>query len=130
MRVALIYPPTCDPTAPYLAVPTLTGFLRANGVEVLPIDANVEAFDRLLRPAPLAALRARIEQRLRELEAAPSLGHAEQLAYAALFQALRRRARGPRRHRRGGRDPARPGALLRRASSTRAPSTRSTRRCA
>ena len=29
MKVALIYPPTCDPTAPYLSVPTLTGFLRA-----------------------------------------------------------------------------------------------------
>ena len=27
--VALVYPPTCDPTAPYLAVPMLTGFLRA-----------------------------------------------------------------------------------------------------
>ena len=31
--VALVYPPTCDPTAPYLAVPMLTGFLRANGIE-------------------------------------------------------------------------------------------------
>ena len=31
--VALIYPPTCDPTAPYLAVPMLTGFLREHGVE-------------------------------------------------------------------------------------------------
>ena len=28
MRVALIYPPTCDPTAPYLSVPTLTAWLR------------------------------------------------------------------------------------------------------
>ena len=33
--VALVYPPSCDPTAPYLAVPMLTGFLRANGVSVL-----------------------------------------------------------------------------------------------
>ena len=87
MRVALIYPPTCDPTAPYLAVPMLTGFLRENQVEVLPIDANVEAFDRLLRPAPLAALADRIEQQLRALEQRPALGHTEQLAYAALFQA-------------------------------------------
>jgi hypothetical protein len=86
MRVALVYPPTCDPTAPYLAVPMLTGFLRANGVEVLPIDANVEAYDRLLRPAPLAALAERVEHRLRELDRRPALGHAEQLAYAALFQ--------------------------------------------
>src|SRR5215831_19276672 len=85
MRVALIYPPSCDPTAPYLAVPTLTGFLRAHGVEVVPIDANVEAFDRLLRPEPLAELAARVEQRLRELDARATLGHTDQLAYAALF---------------------------------------------
>ena len=34
MKIALIYPPTCDPTAPYLSLPTLTGYLRAHGVEV------------------------------------------------------------------------------------------------
>ncbi len=49
MKVALIYPPTCDPTAPYIAVPALTGYLRQHGVEVLPIDANLEAWDHLLR---------------------------------------------------------------------------------
>ena len=87
MRVALVYPPTCDPTAPYLAVPMLTGFLRANGVEVLPIDANVEAFDALLEPTSLAALRDRLETRLAELDRQPSLAHAEQLEYAALVRA-------------------------------------------
>ena len=40
-NVALIHPPACDPTAPYLAVPMLAGFLRAHGVDVLPVDANV-----------------------------------------------------------------------------------------
>lgn len=49
MKVALIYPPTCDPTNPYLSVPTLTAYLRSHAVEVLPIDADVEAHDRLLR---------------------------------------------------------------------------------
>lgn len=87
MRVALVYPPTCDPTAPYLAVPMLTGFLRANGVEVLPIDANVEAFDALLDPGALGALRDRLEARLGELDKKGSLAHAEQLEYAALVRA-------------------------------------------
>lgn len=85
--VALVYPPTCDPTAPYLAVPMLTGFLRANGVSVLPIDANVEAFDELLAPAPLGALRDRLEARLGVLDARPKLRHGEQLEYAALMHA-------------------------------------------
>jgi anaerobic magnesium-protoporphyrin IX monomethyl ester cyclase len=87
MRVALVYPPTCDPTAPYLAVPMLTGFLRANGVEVLPIDANVEAFDALLDPVALGRLRDRLEARLGELDGKPALVHAEQLEYVALARA-------------------------------------------
>ncbi|MCU0656271.1 MAG: radical SAM protein [Polyangiaceae bacterium] len=87
MRVALIYPPTCDPTAPYLAVPMLTGFLRAHGVEVLPIDANLEAYDELLEPGPLAGVRDRLEERLERLERKSSLNHGEQLAYGALWRA-------------------------------------------
>src|SRR5580692_7376599 len=87
MRVALIYPPTCDPTAPYLAVPMLTGFLRAHGVDVLPIDANIEAFDSLLTEKSLASLRDRLEARLAELDRKTVLDHAEQLEYVALARA-------------------------------------------
>ena len=86
-RVALVYPPTSDPTAPYLSLPTLTAFLRANGVFVLPIDANVEAFDALLAEAPLAAIRDRVEARIADLDGRPSLDHAGQLEYAALWRA-------------------------------------------
>jgi len=86
--VALVYPPTCDPTAPYLAVPMLTGFLRAHGVSVLPIDANVEAWDALLRPEPLAAFARRVEERLAALEARPSLDHIAQRELGQLFRAL------------------------------------------
>src|SRR4051812_33295663 len=87
MRVALVYPPTCDPTAPYLAVPMLTGFLRSQGVAVVPIDANVEAYDGLLRGEPLAALADRLETRLAALDRRASLDHGEQLAYHALWSA-------------------------------------------
>jgi len=87
VKIAIVYPPTCDPTAPYLAVPMLTGFLRQHCVTVLPIDANIEAFDALLEPAPLAGLRDRIERRLARLEQRPHLEHVEQLAYTALWQA-------------------------------------------
>jgi anaerobic magnesium-protoporphyrin IX monomethyl ester cyclase len=87
MRIGLVYPPTCDPTAPYLAVPMLTGFLRAHGVEVVPIDANLEAFDDLLEPARMSALRDRLEGRLAELEAKAALAHTDQLEHAALVRA-------------------------------------------
>ncbi|MGZ3408052.1 MAG: B12-binding domain-containing radical SAM protein, partial [Polyangia bacterium] len=87
MKIALVYPPTCDPTAPYLAVPMLTGFLRANGVEVVPVDANVEAYDRLLRPAPLRALAERVGHRLRKLDRRAALDHAARRAYLQLWRA-------------------------------------------
>lgn len=85
--IALIYPPTCDPTAPYLSVPTLTGYLRTHGVDVLPIDANIEAYDRLLRRDALLELAERIERRLRRMERQRRLTHVEQLAYIVLQQA-------------------------------------------
>lgn len=85
--VALVYPPSCDPTAPYLAVPMLTGFLRAHGVSVLPVDANVEAYDALLSAPRARFERRRLEARLAELDARPSLGHEEQLEYLALAAA-------------------------------------------
>ena len=87
MTVALVYPPTCDPTAPYLAVPTLTGFLRAHGVRVLPIDANLEAFAALLEPGSLGRIAERIEAALATLDARSTLSHEEQLRYVALQRA-------------------------------------------
>ena len=87
MKIALIYPPTCDPTAPYLSLPTLTGYLRAHGVEVWPIDANVEAYSRLLCRETLTVLAGRVEQRWSKLKRKSAPNHAEQLAGAALWEA-------------------------------------------
>jgi len=96
VRVALIYPPSCDPTAPYLSVPTLTAWLRAHGVAVLPIDANVEAWEWLLARPSLEELGARIGSQLERLEALPSLSHGDQLGYAALWAARGDAAAVPR----------------------------------
>ncbi|MEW5848842.1 MAG: radical SAM protein [Myxococcota bacterium] len=86
-KTVLIYPPACDPTAPYLSVPTLAGYLRTHGVDVVPIDANVEAFDWLLRRERMETLAARVESRLERLERKPTLRHTEQLLYSALWSA-------------------------------------------
>jgi anaerobic magnesium-protoporphyrin IX monomethyl ester cyclase len=87
MKIALIYPPTCDPTAPYLSLPTLTGYLRTHGVEVRPIDANVEVYSRLLCRETLTFMAARAEQQWAKLKRKSALNHAEQLAGAALWEA-------------------------------------------
>nr|HEX4312624.1 radical SAM protein [Kofleriaceae bacterium] len=85
--VALIYPPTCDPTAPYLAVPTLTAWLRRDGLRVLPIDANVEAWTALLTRDRLAPLADRMTSRRERLERKGRLPHVEQLLYGTLWDA-------------------------------------------
>ncbi|MCE5262192.1 MAG: B12-binding domain-containing radical SAM protein, partial [Deltaproteobacteria bacterium] len=87
MKIALIYPPTCDPTAPYLSLPTLTGYLRAHGVEVLPVDANVEAYSRLLCRESLTTLAGRVAERWAKLKRKSAWTHGEQLAAAALWEA-------------------------------------------
>jgi len=87
MKTALIYPPTCDPTAPYIALPALAGFLRASGEDVLLIDANVEAYHYVLRRAFLQKCAERLASRLARLKRKTHLTHVEKLAYLALSQA-------------------------------------------
>lgn len=95
MRVALVYPPVADPTMPYVALPLLTAVLRRAGHEVLPIDANAEAVADLLTSSQLAAMAPRVRERFARLDARSSLGHAEQLAYARLWEALPAAASAP-----------------------------------
>lgn len=87
MKIALIYPPTADPTAPYLSVPALTGYLRSKGVDVLPIDANIECYDLLLRSESLRQAARQIDRRLARLKKKPLLDHIEQTALVTLSRA-------------------------------------------
>ena len=86
MKLALIYPPACDPTAPYLAIPALAGFLRPQGVDVLPIDANLEGFLALLQREPLVQLCGRIERRIASLQRRRALDHQGQLELLTLLR--------------------------------------------
>ncbi len=86
MKLALVYPPACDPTAPYPALPALAGFLRPQGVDVTLIDANLEGFLGLLRREPLAALGERIERRVAALQRRRALDHQGQLELLTLLR--------------------------------------------
>jgi hypothetical protein len=88
VRVALIYPPTADPTAPYASLPVLAGALRASGIDPLLIDANLEASRHILQPTFLAACAERVERRMHRLDRKGTLVHVEQLAYVKLVEAL------------------------------------------
>jgi len=87
MTIALIYPPTCDPTAPYLSVPTLTAWLRSHGKTVLPVDANVEAYDSLLQGKVMEQMGKKIRAAHTRLDRKPSLDHMDQMQYTRLWEA-------------------------------------------
>jgi len=86
MTIALIYPPTCDPTAPYLSIPALTAWLRAYGKRVLPVDANVEAYDRLLQGESMAQMVDKIRSDHSRLDQKRSLDHNDQMHYSRLWE--------------------------------------------
>lgn len=65
-RVMLLFPPNWTPTMPHLALPTLTAYLRAAGVEVIQRDLNVEVFDHILRRDYLLQTVERLERMARE----------------------------------------------------------------
>src|SRR5579883_876159 len=48
MKVMLFFPPNWTPSMPHLALPTLTAYLRAAGIEVIQRDLNAEVFDHIL----------------------------------------------------------------------------------
>jgi hypothetical protein len=84
VKLALIFPPACDPTAPYPSVPALAGFLRPRGVDVLSIDANLEGFTWLLRREPLSRLADSIGRRWANVRRRRSLDHQAQLELLTL----------------------------------------------
>ncbi len=89
MKIALIYPPTADPTSPYISVPALTAYLREHGVEVVPIDANLEAYEYLLQPDTLCGFARLLQKRCKRLARRSSLNHPEQMAYVRMINGLR-----------------------------------------
>jgi anaerobic magnesium-protoporphyrin IX monomethyl ester cyclase len=62
MKVMLLFPPNWNPAMPHLALPTLTAFLRAHGVEVIQRDLNIEVFDEVLTRRYLEGALARLRR--------------------------------------------------------------------
>ncbi len=68
-KVLLIFPPEWVPTAPYLALPSLTAVLRQNGIQVVQKDINVEAFEHYFTPEFFQFVENKIKGRLKSLRA-------------------------------------------------------------
>ena len=73
-KVLLLFPPEWVPTAPYLALPSLTAVLRENGIDVVQKDINVEMYDHIFTRGFLMFVKGRIKNRLRDLREKQRMG--------------------------------------------------------
>src|SRR5919206_3073523 len=67
-KVMLLFPPEWVPTAPYLALPSLTAVLREAGHTVVQRDINIEMYDHFFTTEFLVWVRARQTMQLRSLQ--------------------------------------------------------------
>src|SRR5881396_360109 len=74
LKAMLLFPPEWVPTAPYLALPSLTAVLRQHGHEVVQKDVNIEMYDLFFSDAFLIWIQARMAMQLRALNAKEAAG--------------------------------------------------------
>ena len=82
----MLFPPEWVPTAPYLALPSLTAVLRQSGIEVVQKDISVEAFDHYFTKDFIEFVSGRIERRLNALRANGAGLSDEEKQYKELFE--------------------------------------------
>jgi len=88
MKVLLIFPPSWHPSQPYLSLPSLTAFLRQNGVrDVVQRDVNIEFLDVLLTKKTCNEFYQRIVDKLRYMDSA---GEASRRGVSPDYQEKRR----------------------------------------
>ena len=69
MRTMLLFPPTWHPSQPYLSLPSLTGFLKQEGVtDVIQRDLGIEVLDSFLSQATGRETYERMQEKVRTLE--------------------------------------------------------------
>jgi hypothetical protein len=88
-RVALVFPPQGHFTQPYLSLPSLSAYLKQNGVDdVTLLDASIDSYDRFLSEGRLrrSLERVRAGEGLASLEARDALHFSEMERYQTLSE--------------------------------------------
>jgi radical SAM superfamily enzyme YgiQ (UPF0313 family) len=88
MLTKLIFPPQWIPTQPYLSLPSLTAFLKANQCDVEQMDINVSFYDYLLSKAGLRVFYERAYSKFHELDSKKELTPELQKQYATLSTSM------------------------------------------
>ncbi len=69
MKTVLLFPPTWHPSQPYLSLPSLTGFLKQEGVtNVVQRDLGIEVLDGFLSQPAGRETYERMQDKVRTLE--------------------------------------------------------------
>ena len=88
MRTLLLFPPQAHFTQPYLALPSLTAYLKANGFpDTQQRDLNLESLEYFFSPSRLALARDRVRERLAAFPSDRPLPLAEMDRFRALAEA-------------------------------------------
>ncbi len=74
LKTMLLFPPEWVPTAPYLALPSLTAVLREHGYEVIQKDVNIEMYEWFFSDTFLIWVKVRMDQQRKALEAKEQAG--------------------------------------------------------
>jgi len=74
LKTMLLFPPEWVPTAPYLALPSLTAVLRQHGHAVIQKDVNIEMYDLFFSDTFLIWVKARMGMQLHVLEGKEAAG--------------------------------------------------------
>ncbi len=88
MLTKLLFPPQWVPTQPYLSLPSLTAFLKANDCTVEQVDVNVSFYDEILSKKGLLPFYKKAFSRFQEMDARSELSPALQKQYHALGSSL------------------------------------------
>src|SRR4030065_2404019 len=88
MLTKLISPPQWIPTQPYLSLPSLTAFLKANKCKVEQIDINVSFYDHILSKKGLQVYYDKAQIKFQELESKNELSPELQKQYVALSSSI------------------------------------------
>lgn len=87
MKVLLLFPPSWHPSQPYLSLPSLTAFLRQNGIDdVVQRDLNIELLDVLLTRKTCNEFYQRIIDGLRSHDEVSRNSPYYQEKYRALYE--------------------------------------------
>ncbi len=88
IKVLLVFPPLWIPYRPYLSLPSLSAYLKSNGINVVQKDFNIETYNLLLSKNYLERLDERLKSKFNDLDSKDRLtSRVEQLYYFDLFKA-------------------------------------------